>query len=288
MPVPGLGPCRTEKRQPNHRRRRSSVARSRDARPLSLVTTTRRLQEEGTRPPNPVHGSIVRADRFSLSGVSSRLVEAVQNPAAVSHGIIGGDGNFFPGTEATMQSNLTEPPDCSKKPRSRRPRPESEMRLGTGESHPAPSIPSPRPGLTARAPLRPAHEEIRAALGNDPARVARVLGELFIPVSLAATLGSPLYDGAVCKHYLDDFIRQSGNPTDRVERQLLEIIAISSLRVAQLHQQAAEAKSVDAIKVLTGAAARMTAEVRKLSESLASNRASQPKRKPRLRVAKAA
>lgn len=85
--------------------------------------------------------------------------------------------------------------------------------------------------------------------------------------------------------YLDRFVDDAGAPADPVQRALVEQFAFAHLRVAGLHADAQAAKSVDAVKVLNAAGARLMAECRRLALTISTLRGSAPAA-PRLKIAK--
>jgi len=67
------------------------------------------------------------------------------------------------------------------------------------------------------------------------------------------------------KVYLDRLLKDSGNPSDPIERMMIEQLALAHHRIAQLHVQAAEADTVDAAKQYMSVAIRLTGELRRMS-----------------------
>jgi len=66
------------------------------------------------------------------------------------------------------------------------------------------------------------------------------------------------------KVYLDRLLEQAGNPTDPLERIMLQEVALAHYRIAQLHAKAAEARTVDAAKQYSVVAIRLTGELRRM------------------------
>jgi len=79
------------------------------------------------------------------------------------------------------------------------------------------------------------------------------------------------------KRYLDRLLEQSGNPTDPIERMMIQQVALAHFRIAQLHARADKAKTVDAAKQYTAVAIRLTGELRRMG--LAIQRYRQPPKK---------
>jgi hypothetical protein len=127
------------------------------------------------------------------------------------------------------------------------------------EARAAPADAAPPPGLDAAR-----HDAAQRA-----AHRAAVLRQGFVPACMATALGcNGQFDASAFRLYLEAFVRDAGDPRDPVERVLVEQLAFAHLRLADLHAQAAGAKAVEAIKVLTAASARLLAEVRRLGLTL--------------------
>ena len=151
----------------------------------------------------------------------------------------------------------------------------------TGEKGARPPDPASQGG--SRPP--PGLDDERHAAAQRAAHMGEVVRQAFVPGCMASALGTNgLFDGRAFRVYLDNFLRDAGAPTDPLERLLLEQAAFASLRVADLHTQAAGAKSVDAVKVFTAAAARLLGEVRRLAVTLKVYRGRAPAAEP-LRIA---
>jgi hypothetical protein len=95
-----------------------------------------------------------------------------------------------------------------------------------------------------------------------------------------------LFTAADFRHFLDRFLEESGNPSDALERLLLEQVAFGAMRVADLHAQAARAQSVEGAKVFAAAASRLLSEVRRLALAVKVYRARTPADAEMVRVAK--
>jgi hypothetical protein len=119
---------------------------------------------------------------------------------------------------------------------------------------------------------------------------AEALREIFIPECMASALGMGAetdgkLDNLTYRAYLDQFLRDSGNPRDAVERALVEQIAFVNLRLGQLHLQSANSKSTEAAKVYHSATARLLGEFRRMTLTLQEYRQRTPVAQ-RARVAK--
>jgi hypothetical protein len=80
------------------------------------------------------------------------------------------------------------------------------------------------------------------------------------------------------KLYLDRLLKDSGDPTDPIERMIIEQIALAHHRICQLHIQVELAKTAEAAKVYSTAAVRLTGEFRRLALALRNYRQPMPKR----------
>jgi hypothetical protein len=102
---------------------------------------------------------------------------------------------------------------------------------------------------------------------------------------MADALGMAQFDVHACRAYLDRFVADAGGTRDPVERVLLEGLAFAHLRLADLQSNAAQAKSIEAAKAYTSAAARLLGEIRRTALSLRAYRDRTPA-EPQLRMAK--
>ena len=65
-----------------------------------------------------------------------------------------------------------------------------------------------------------------------------------------------------------------GNPSDRIERMMIEQLALTHLRLGDLAGHAAHAKGNELIKIANAATARFTSEFRKTALALSAYRTS--------------
>src|SRR5262245_24072864 len=134
----------------------------------------------------------------------------------------------------------------------------------TGADREAIGLPPKHPaGPSGQAGPAPGLDDARHAAAQRSAHAADVLRQAYLPACLATALGMARFDAGSCQVYLDRFLQDAGSPRDPVERLLLEQLGFAHLRLADLHARAAGAQSVEATKVLTGAAARLMGEVRR-------------------------
>ena len=66
------------------------------------------------------------------------------------------------------------------------------------------------------------------------------------------------------KGYRDELLREMGNPTDPLERMLIEQLALAHVMTMQLHVNAALAKTPDGTGIYTTAATRLMGEMRRM------------------------
>lgn len=110
-------------------------------------------------------------------------------------------------------------------------------------------------------------------------RQANILRELAFPAAMTSAIPIGKDVGpAGFKLYLDRLLKDAGDPVDPVERMMIEQLAMAHHRIAQLHVQVEQARSIEEAKVYSGAAARLTGELRRLALALKAYREPSPKR----------
>ena len=87
------------------------------------------------------------------------------------------------------------------------------------------------------------------------------------------------HDLAAQEAHLGDFLAEAGSPADPVERLLLQQLFLAHHAVGRLHVRAGVATDPQAIVAFLGAAARLTAELRRLALALEAYRESSAARK---------
>ena len=98
---------------------------------------------------------------------------------------------------------------------------------------------------------------------------AGIIRNLAFPAAMAASVPVSKEIGAAAfKVFRDGLLRDAGNPSDPVEIMLLEQLTLAHLRVGQLHAQVEITKNIEAVKVYSTAAVRLTGEVRRLALAL--------------------
>jgi hypothetical protein len=123
----------------------------------------------------------------------------------------------------------------------------------------APPAQEPPPGL----------DQARHAAVQRSAHGGEVLREGVFATYMATALNLDKYfDARAYRIYLANVMRDLGDPTDPVERMLIEQLCMAHFRVAQLHAAAGQANGLEATKLLNTVAARMLGELRRTALSL--------------------
>ena len=116
-----------------------------------------------------------------------------------------------------------------------------------------------------------------------PAQVAahraKVIKEGIFPAQMSSTLRLGSIDANAFRAFLEQLFRESGSPTDPVERMLLEQIALAHFRLGELYVTAAGAAGNEAIKIMNAATARLLSEFRRTALAVSSYRAKEQQRK---------
>ncbi len=139
----------------------------------------------------------------------------------------------------------------------------------------------------------PGLDDARHAAAQRVAHQAEVLRKGVFPALMASALSlDNFFETASYKLHLEQILEEAGNPTDPVERMMIEQLALAHLRIAQLHVGAGQAKATEAIKVYNAATARLWGEFRRTALALRAYRTSAPKthteKKERLKLYKMA
>ena len=131
-----------------------------------------------------------------------------------------------------------------------------------------PEIKSHRPLPMATFPNSTKQTKIKKPTPEQSTRSsmeqAYAVKEAIVPAMLATVLGVENTIGVSgYRVYLDELIRDSGNPTDRVEIMLLEQIVICHHLSMKMQTLAEKAQGTEAIELYLVAASRLNAEFRK-------------------------
>jgi hypothetical protein len=126
-----------------------------------------------------------------------------------------------------------------------------------------------REGNSATREGCPPGDQRKPTAAERAARQAEALRQAIIPACMAAALGLDRQVGPLgYRAYLDQLLKDAGDPTDPVERMLLEQLALAHFRNAQLHADAGQARGVEAAKIYNSLAARMLGELRRTALAL--------------------
>ena len=98
---------------------------------------------------------------------------------------------------------------------------------------------------------------------------ASVVKRGITPTALAMVLDMEnMIVAAGCRVYLDDLVRESGNPSDPVEIMLLEQLAMCHQYSIQMQALSKKAEGIEAIELYMSGAARLSGEFRKTALAL--------------------
>ena len=98
---------------------------------------------------------------------------------------------------------------------------------------------------------------------------ASVVKRGITPTALAMVLDMEnMIVAAGCRVYLDDLVRESGNPSDPVEIMLLEQLAMCHQYSIQMQALSKKAEGIEAIDLYLSGAARLSGEFRKTALAL--------------------
>ena len=176
----------------------------------------------------------------------------------------------LPTEERVVRKKRVAPAQPARKKRPQEPD-HRKRRAPVPTARPATNTPKPRPQPVIPRDDTPAPtlEPPRSSPANPPERQAVLVKRAVVPASMATALGlDNLVGAAGYRLYLDELLRDAGNPTDPVEIMLFEQMAFCHLQALQLHGEAAEAKGLEATELYLSAAARLTAETRKIALAL--------------------
>ena len=121
----------------------------------------------------------------------------------------------------------------------------------------------PTSNQSSSAPEQPIHPSMNVDLQ------ASVVKRGITPTALAMVLDMENMIGAAgCRVYLDDLVKDSGNPVDPVEIMLLEQTAMCHLLSMKLQSKASGAEGTEAIELYLSGAARLSSEFRKTALAL--------------------
>jgi hypothetical protein len=109
---------------------------------------------------------------------------------------------------------------------------------------------------------------------QQKAESLRELGTAAYLYAAAASVVGDTYDVPAWKCYLDSFLEEAGNPSDPVERMLLEQLALAHHSLGRLHVWAGSRQSVAEAALVYAAIARLVGELRRTALTLKAYRQS--------------
>lgn len=131
------------------------------------------------------------------------------------------------------------------------------------------AFPSRKRAKESKEPPPPGLDEQRHAAAQQAARQAEALRRGFIASCMAEAMGlNNTISVAGYQAHLDRLIKEAGDPKDPIEVMMIEQLVLAHFRIAALQVDAAQAKSTEATKILTAAAARLLGEFRRTALGL--------------------
>ena len=125
------------------------------------------------------------------------------------------------------------------------------------------SIEKPTSSQSSSTPEQTIHPSMNVDLQ------ASVVKRGITPTAMAMVLDMENMIGAAgCRVYLDDLVRESGNPSDPVEIMLLEQLSMCHQYSIQMQALSKKAEGIEAIELYLSGAARLSSEFRKTALAL--------------------
>jgi hypothetical protein len=90
----------------------------------------------------------------------------------------------------------------------------------------------------------------------------------YVYAAISATIGTGRSDLEGHQLYVQQLLKEAGNPKDPVERMLIEQLALAHHNIGRLSMRAADARTLEETRILEGAMARLISEFRKTSLAL--------------------
>lgn len=134
-------------------------------------------------------------------------------------------------------------------------------------------------------------DEARHRKAQYTAQQAEALREVVFPAIMSEAMGhTKLFDGQAFKLFMERLLDEAGNPSDPIERMMLQQLALAHFRIGQLHVSAGQSKTVEAAKAYNSAASRLWGEFRRTALALRCYKTQMPERKSeaKLKLFKAA
>lgn len=101
---------------------------------------------------------------------------------------------------------------------------------------------------------------------------------VFAALMTSALSLKPDFDPKAFRLYLGQLVEDAGNPTDPIERMLIEQLGLAHFRIALLQVGASEVKTNEGVKIHNAAAARMLGEFRRTALALRAYRSHVPEK----------
>ena len=133
------------------------------------------------------------------------------------------------------------------------------------------ATPPPGPNKESKPASKPAAglDAAQHAAAQRAAHQADGLRTCVIPAMMASAFPAlAKFSAAAFKVHLEQTLADLGNPTDPVERMLIEQLVLAHFRVAQLHVDAGYCKGAEGMKLYTAATARLLGEFRRTALAL--------------------
>ena len=121
----------------------------------------------------------------------------------------------------------------------------------------------PTSNQSSSVPEQPIHPRF------TPEQQSFAVKNVIAPAALATAMGvESKIETSGCRVYLDDLVKDSGNPVDPVEIMLLEQTAMCHILSMKLQSKASGAEGTEAIELYLSGAARLSGELRKTALAL--------------------
>ena len=125
------------------------------------------------------------------------------------------------------------------------------------------SIEKPTSSQSSSTPEQSIHQSF------TPEQQSFAVKNVIAPAALATAMGvESKIETSGCRVYLDDLVKDSGNPVDPVEIMLLEQTAMCHLLSMKLQSKTSGAEGTEAIELYLSGAARLSSEFRKTALAL--------------------
>jgi hypothetical protein len=133
------------------------------------------------------------------------------------------------------------------------------------------ATPAPGPNKESKPASKPAAglDAAQHAAAQRAAHQAEGLRACVIPAMMASAFPAlAQFSAAGFKVYLEKTLADLGNPSDPVERMMIEQLVLAHFRIAQIHVDAGYVKGAEGMKLYTAAAARLLGEFRRTALAL--------------------